>query len=283
MSLMSLLRNAVDYNLSSQDPIGLMVSGGLDSSTVTCLALSIDPTLPTFTGWYDVPGFDERHYARLVAGDDHHEIEIRPQDVVDNFDEVMRHAPEPLQGPGMIGQYVVAKTASQHIRVALSGEGSDELFGGYARLMAVAGEPMPDGYSHYKPPADYPDNVEDALAYDYANLPDLLKVDDAMCGAFGIEARAPFTDEAVVDYGLGLPARNRVGKRFLRDAVRGLVPDQIIDRTDKKGFPIPLVYWANNGELKDFFVDRIGYVPPVSEQFSRSWWNDLRAASKVGA
>lgn len=273
--LLLLLRDAVEDAIRADQPVGLVVSGGLDSSTVTTLALGLDSELPTFTGFYDVPGFDERKYARLVAGNEHHEIEIRPDDVIQHFDDVMANAPEPLQGPGMIGQYLVAKAASQHIRVAVSGEGSDELFGGYARLMHVAGEPMPDGYEHYQPPADYPTDLEAALDYDLRNLPDLLKVDDAMCAAWQIEARAPFTHSSVVEYGLNLPPRERVGKNHLRHAVRGLVPDQIIDRRDKKGFPIPLVHWAQ-GPLREFFMDRIGYIPDPADPFTRSYWNDLR-------
>lgn len=279
--LLDLITDAVDRALAvppGQD-VGLALSGGLDSSTVASAALLTNPNLLLFTGWYDVPGYDERHYADLIPGR-HVYIEIQPQDVIDHFDDVMRHCPENLQGPGMIGQYVVALEASRDINVLVSGEGADELFGGYARQMIVAGERPPVGYEEYLLPKGYPHTLKEALAFDLANLPDLLAVDDAMCGAHGVEARAPFTDEHIVEYALALPTWQRVGKRHLREAVRGLVPDAIIDRTDKCGFPIPLVYWAQD-ELRDWFMDRLGYIPDASRPFDRGYWNELVAVSKA--
>jgi asparagine synthetase B (glutamine-hydrolysing) len=270
--LVGLLRDAVTSRIGPAT--GIVLSGGLDSSTVACLSPQY---LPTFTGYYDEPGFDERHYARLVAHREHHEIRITPEDFVEHFDACRGFIKPPVQGMGTFGQYMVAKyLASQGIGIALSGEGSDELFGGYARTLLAAGEPLPAGYEHYRPPADYPvDDLEAALAYDYARLPDLLAVDDAMTGAFGIEARAPFTDDAIVEYGLSLPITERIGKRHLRNRVRGIVPDAIIDRTDKMGFPAPLVSWAQREPVRSFIADRIGYVPDPAKPFSRTWWYEL--------
>jgi len=96
--------------------------------------------LPTFTGYYDTEGFDERPYARLVAGANHHEIPITPQDFIDNFDAMVPKLRPPYQGMGTFGQYMVGKYISENtdVKVVLSGEGADELFGGYARLIAVA-------------------------------------------------------------------------------------------------------------------------------------------------
>ncbi len=238
-------------------------------------ALLLNDEIPTFTGYYEGDGFDEREYARLVAGKNHHEILITPRDFINNFDDMVPHLREPYQGMGTFGQYMVAKyLAQQGIEVALSGEGSDELFGGYARLMIVAGEQPPEGYENYELPSDYPRDLDAALAYDYERLPDLLAVDDQCLAAWGIEARAPFTDPRIVEYGLGLPARERVGKRHLKEAVRGLVPDRILDRTDKKGFPCPLVEWAN-GPCKDFIGDRIGWIPDPQKPWDRTFWYEL--------
>ncbi len=271
-SLVELIRDAVRARLDDHN-IGIVLSGGLDSSTVACLA---PPDLPTFTGYYDEPGFDERRYARLVAHDEHHEIRITPQDFIDHFDAMRSFVRPPVQGMGTFGQYMVARyLASEGIEVALSGEGSDELFGGYARTLLAAGEPLPVGYESYKPPKDYPTNLHDALQYDLDRLPDLLAVDDQMTGAFGIEARAPFTDERIRAYALSLPDGERVGKRHLREAVRGIVPDQIIDRKDKLGFPVPLVQWAQVEPVRSFIADRIGYIPDPAKPFSRTFWYEL--------
>lgn len=269
--LLNLLKLAVDDCLVSDDPVAIVLSGGLDSSSVAALAYDT----PTFTGYYDEPGFSELRYSRLVGLGEHHEVLITPQDFIDNFDAMVPTLSPPWQGMGTFGQYMVGKAlASEGFKVAVSGEGSDELFGGYPRLLKVAGEPLPDNYQDYVLPNEYPTELEAALAYDYDRLPDLIAVDDQCMAAHGIEARAPFTDPRIVEFALGLPARERVGKRVLREAVRGLVPDAIIDRTDNCGFPIPLVKWAQ-GPLRDFIGDRIGYVPNVDEPWDRGFWYDL--------
>lgn len=269
--LVDLLRQAVEFRTHG-DYVGIVLSGGLDSSTVACLA----PPLPTFTGYYDAVGFDERQYARLVGKGRHHEIEIRPQDFVDHFDAMCRHLRPPIMGMGTFGQYMVARYASNFVDVVLSGEGSDELFGGYARTLLAAGEPLPVGYEGYVPPSDYPvQDLEAALKYDLDRLPDLLAVDTQMLGAFGVEGRAPFTDQAIVQYALALPPSERVGKRHLRQAVRGIVPDAIIDRTEKMGFPIPLVAWAQEEPVRTFVMDRLGYLPDPTKPWDRAWWYEL--------
>ena len=267
--LLGLLHAAIADRLSGH--VGLLLSGGLDSSTVTALA----PDLPTFTGWYDTPGFDERQYARLVGGGEHHEVRITPEDFVEHFDAMRAALRPPVMGMGTFGQFMVARYASRFVDVLLSGEGSDELFGGYARQMIVAGEAPPEGFEHYHLPDGYPTTLAEALDYDLARLPDLLAVDDQMCGANGIEARAPFTDRRVVEYALALPPTERIGKRHLRHAVRGIVPDAIIDRTDKMGFPIPLVAWAQTDPVRSFVLDRIGYLPDLARPWDRKWWLEM--------
>lgn len=278
--LLKLIREAVDSTLVSAHPVGVVLSGGVDSSTVAALAGDV----PVFTGYYDEPGFSEVEYARLVGTGEHHEIRITPQDVIDNFDDMLPHLRPPYQGMGTFGQYMVGKYLAAHgIKVALSGEGSDELFGGYPRLLAVAGEPLPDNYPTGNAPDGYPATLEEALAYDYERLEDLLAVDDQCMAAHGIQARAPFTDHAITDYVLALPARDRVAKRLLREAVRGVVPDRIIDRTDNMGFPIPLNKWAQ-GPLRDWVGDRIGYTPSPDKPWDRGFWYDLlRSGERVDA
>ena len=279
--LTDLIGSAIDYILNEADhdgdSVGIVVSGGLDSSTVAAVAETVQPGIPTFTGYYDLPGFDEREYAHLVMHAEHHDILITAEDFVLNFDGMKQALRPLLPGMGAFGQYMVAKRLfSQGITMAISGEGSDELFGGYARQMIVAGEKSPEGYEDYQLPEGYPTDLAAALKHDFDLLPDLLAVDDQMLGAFGLKARAPFTDRRIVEYGLGLPVTERVGKRHLRDRVRGIVPDAIIDRKDKRGFPAPLVHWANNDHLvREFVGDRLGYLPDPSKPWDRGFWYDL--------
>jgi len=271
--LLSLLREAVDSCLETDKPVGVVLSGGLDSSSVA----SLSGDIPTFTGYYDEPGYSELHYSRLVGSGRHHEILITPQDFIDNFDAMVPHLVRPWQGMGTFGQYMVGKyLADWGVKVALSGEGSDELFGGYPRLMRVAGVPLPDNYQDYRQPKGYPSTLQAALDYDYERLKDLLAVDDQCMRAHGIEARAPFTDHKIVDWALALPAQERVGKKLLREAVKGLVPWQIIERTDNMGMPIPLVKWANEDEgVREFILGKIGYLPNIDEPWNRTFWYDI--------
>ena len=278
--LLNLIRKAVDDAVTLD--AGAVLSGGIDSSTIACVARRQGHELPTFTGYYNVPGFDERPYARLAAGKYHHEILITPDDIIEHFDGMMRAFRPPFQGPGAMGQYMVARYASQRVGVVLSGEGGDELFGGYARLLIVAGHRPPDGYENYQLPVNYPRTVAAALQYDWERLPDLLAVDDQACSAWGLEARAPFTDQRIVDHVLARPAKERVGKIMLKQAVRGIVPDQILWRTDKMGMPAPFVQWAQ-GPLRDFFLDRIGYLPDPARPWDRQWWYDLVEPQRVAA
>lgn len=281
--LLDLLRRAVTDELALQarlgTRVGCVVSGGIDSSTVTLLASEHGP-LPTLTGYYDGEKYDERRWASLVAGPDWHEILITPDDFVEHIDDCIQAIGGQLVGPGAFGQYMVARYASEHVDCVLSGEGGDELFGGYARISIVARERVPDGYENLKLPDDYPPYLEAALRYELAGLPGLLSVDAAMTAPFGLESRAPMTDIRVAAWALSQEPHDRVNKKLLRQAVRGFVPDAIVDRTDKRGFPVPFVEWAN-GPLRSFIRQRIGYTPDIDQPWARDWWYDLCAG--VGA
>ena len=271
--LLGLLRRAVAARMS--DGAVVVLSGGLDSSAVAMLA----PGAPCFTGYYDERGFDERHYARLViegSPREWHQVQITPRMFVQHFDEFAAAVEPPYEGVGAFGQFIVGKAiARRGYRIALSGEGADELFGGYARLSLVAGRNVPDNYDGYHLPPDYPRDLTAALEFEMAHLPALLRVDDQCMAAHGIEARAPFTDERVTHYALALAPEWRVGKTVLRQAVRGLVPDQIIDRTDKMGFPAPFVRWAQEEPVRSFVKARLGYVPSAERPWAREWFHEL--------
>lgn len=252
---------------------GVLLSGGIDSSTIAYFAHE----LPLFTGYYKGMAYDERPWAALMTqGREWHEIEITPQDFIDEIDHFLRAVHPPYEGPGAFGQFMVAKYVSQHVSTVLSGEGGDELFGGYARLHIVAGVPPPLGYEGYVLPEHYPETLEGALEWEWdVNLPALLALDAQVTSAWGLQAIAPMAeDEGVIRYALSLPADMRVGKVALIAAMRGLVPDAILERRDKRGFPVPFVEWAQ-GPLRDFIGERIGYVPDPGKPWDRRWWQDL--------
>jgi len=251
---------------------GVLLSGGIDSSTVAYFA----PEIPAFTGYYQGAAYDERYWAQMMTqGREWHEIEITPQDFIDNIDACLESLTPPFAGPGTFGQYMVAKYVSKHVSTVLSGEGGDELFGGYARLHLVAGVPVPEGYEDYVLPDGYPTNLHDALDWEWSvNLPALLRVDEQVTRAHDLTAIAPLTDLRVVNYVLGRPDKERVGKVMLKDAMYGYLPQPILDRKDKRGFPVPFVEWGQ-GPLKEFFEDRLGYTPDPEKPWDRKWWYDL--------
>jgi asparagine synthetase B (glutamine-hydrolysing) len=273
--LRDLLKDAVRRYVTPNT--GVLLSGGIDSSTVAHFA----PELPAFTGYYQGEKYDERPWAELIvkrSAREWHQIEITPQDFIDNIDAFLEAVSPPYEGPGGFGQYMVAKYVSQHVSTVLSGEGGDELFGGYARLHLVANLPPPEGYEDYQLPDGYPKTLREALAWEWAvNLPALLALDAQVTAAHGLTAVAPMVESPhLVNYVLGRPDADRVGKVLLKGAMRGLLPDAILDRKDKRGFPVPYVEWAQ-GPLRDFIGDRIGYVPDPGKPWDRKWWNDLCA------
>lgn len=144
--LLDTLRDSVRIHLRSDVPLGCHLSGGFDSSAVTCLAAGFykaENRLSTFSGKFDEgPFYDETGYAKLVAahaGSEYHEV----IPAVDSFPEVMKRLvwvmDEPAVGPGIFPQYFVCKLASQHVKVVLGGQGGDELFGGYPRYFLASG------------------------------------------------------------------------------------------------------------------------------------------------
>lgn len=259
-----------------QPDTGVLLSGGIDSSTVAYFA----PELPLFTGFYIGEKYDERPWAALMAKNrEWHKIGITPQDFVDYIDEYLEKVPAPHEGPGGFGQYMVARYVTQHVSTVLSGEGGDELFGGYARLHLVAGVPVPEGYEDYILPPGYPTRLDEALVWEWdVNLPALLALDEKVNAAHGLTAIAPMYESVYVQrYAFSLPPDMRVGKVALKAAMRGLLPDAILERKDKRGFPVPYVEWAQEDPVRSFLHERLGYIPDPKKPWDRKWWEDLTA------
>ncbi|MFG3107082.1 asparagine synthase (glutamine-hydrolyzing) [Streptomyces tendae] len=153
-SVDALLRRAVADRLESEVPLGVMLSGGLDSSLVLALARERLPgSLHTFSIGFDTPRFDERREAEAVAGHFrtvHHHRKIQPDDARRISGEILRHMGEPYAFPSAIASWVMYELAGQHVTVVLTGDGSDEIFCGYdryRRLMAADdGADLPDRY-----------------------------------------------------------------------------------------------------------------------------------------
>jgi asparagine synthase (glutamine-hydrolysing) len=315
-----LLDVSVERRLMSDVPVGVLLSGGLDSSALVALASRRQQMSSFCVGFPDDAGGDERLEARRLAehfGTDHHEIVLDERDAIDFLPGVIHHQDEPLADPVCVPLHYVCKLAHDHgTKVVLAGEGADELFWGYSRSKAVVGRwpwirrllqlPKPlrstmaralpparkpaisdflDGVVAWRPhPLHYPVGltryhrelvlgrregrplwepgtppmadplqtlVHDTNEYEFGQrLPELLLMRiDRFSMANSVEARAPFLDTDLFDFVTRLPLHLKlqggVTKIVEREAMRGVVPDWVIDRS-KKGFPAPYEQWMAN-------------------------------------
>lgn len=328
--LRGMLDESVRLHLVSDVPVGAFLSGGIDSSSVVAImARQAVAPVKTFSIGFDEQDYDELRYARLVAeryGTEHYELVVTP-DAVDLVDDLAWFLDEPFGDSSALPTFMVSRLASQFVKVALSGDGGDELFAGYDRYLvegrerryevlprvlrgalgALAGL-LPetvrgrnflrhlslhgparylDAVTLFRPeekkrlfrPAAYemlsredPWRTEaeclaranghwlSALQYldlkSYLPLDILTKV-DRMSMAHGLETRVPLLDHRLVEFAATIPAplrlRDGVTKHIFKRAMRGLVPDSIIDRP-KQGFAVPLGRWFR-GRLDRFVRD----------------------------
>jgi len=133
------LRDSVRAHLIADVPVGVLLSGGVDSATLAALAAQeSSERVRTFSIGFRERSFDELERARLVArryDTDHHELIVEP-DVAELLTRLAEVFDEPLADSSAVPTYLVSQLASQHVKVAMSGEGGDELFGGYYTYVA---------------------------------------------------------------------------------------------------------------------------------------------------
>jgi len=137
-----LLEDSVRLQLVSDVPLGAFLSGGIDSSAVVAImSRHVDRPVETFSIGFDFGSeFNELADARLVAEHcrtAHHETLVKPTELVDSLQTLVYHFDEPFGDPACFPTYLVSRLARQHVTVALTGEGGDELFGGYRRYLAA--------------------------------------------------------------------------------------------------------------------------------------------------
>lgn len=286
------LRAAVRRRLVADVPVGALLSGGVDSSLIVGLMAEAGvKELRTYNvGFADVGGEkgNEFEYADIVArefGTVHERIFVPEQELLTRLPEAVAAMNEPMVSHDCIGFYLLSEAVSRHSKVVQSGQGADEVFGGYHWYPKLAGsaDPVADylaafrdrDYEEYlatvnpqwhgvdasaafvaasfnAPGADDP--VEKALRLDTTVMlvDDPVKRVDNMTMAFGLEARVPFLDHELVELAARIPARHKLahgGKGVLKEAARKLIPDAVIDRP-KGYFPVPALKYLQGPVLE---------------------------------
>ena len=135
-----LLHDVVKMELVADVPVGVLLSGGIDSSAVAAMMTRTSSRpVPSFSVAFDDPSFDESTHARLVArhlGTEHYEFPLSADTALKTLPEITAGLDEPLGDSSIIPTYCLSRFTKEHVKVALGGDGGDELFGGYSTLQA---------------------------------------------------------------------------------------------------------------------------------------------------
>lgn len=290
--LLESLKLAVERRMVADVAVGVLLSGGLDSSLITGLLAEAGQTdLQTFSIGFEAANGergDEFQYSDLVArhyGTRHHQIFIEADEMIANLPGAIRAMSEPMVSYDNIGFYLLSREVSQHIKVVQSGQGADEVFGGYhwyppmvgtadplatyrnaffdrshAALNSHLGEawrldhdPSEAFVAAHFARAGADDPVDKALRLD-ANVmlvDDPVKRVDNHSMAWGLEARVPFLDHELVELAGRMPAALKLadgGKGVLKAAARLVIPAAVIDRP-KGYFPVPALKYIEGPYL----------------------------------
>lgn len=221
------LTEAVQKRLLADVPVGISLSGGLDSSIVALLANTGASHLHSFA--VGMEGSEDIQAARKMAGilgTDHHERIYSEQEMLDALPKVIYHLEsfDPALIRSSIPNFFLAEMASQYVKVILTGEGADEIYAGY------------DYFGSYTNPQKL---QEEMVGITTALHNTNLQRADRIPMAFGLEARVPFLDVKSVALGLGLPAKWKIhdgkpAKFLLRRAFSTDLPDEIVNRPKQK-------------------------------------------------
>ncbi len=138
--LRQLMESAVQKRLVSDVPLGTFLSGGIDSSVISTVAAKHKKNIDTFSiGYEDEPLFDETKYAELVAksiGSNHHTFRLKNKDLYTHLFDFLDALDEPFADSSALPVYILSKKTSAFVKVALSGDGADEIFSGYNKHLA---------------------------------------------------------------------------------------------------------------------------------------------------
>ena len=304
------LKAAVDRRRVSDVPVGVLLSGGLDSSLIVALLAQLGhEDIRTYSIGFessaDLAG-DEFHYSNIVAKQfktNHEQIRIPGSRVLDALPDAIRAMSEPMVSHDCVAFYLLSQEVAKRVKVVQSGQGADEVFGGYSWYPAFlsANDPADQyeklyfDWSHsdlgrlLDPDfvtrdfsrefvQDFFARTPAATAADKAlqidaeiMLPDdPVKRVDNMTMASGLEARVPFLDHELVELASYIPAPLKVGnggKYILKEAARRFLPAEVIDRP-KGYFPVPTLRY-----LEGPFLEYVRDILTSSKSLTRGLYN----------
>jgi asparagine synthase (glutamine-hydrolysing) len=290
------LTAAVNRRRVSDVPVGVLLSGGLDSSLIVSLLSEVGhEDIRTFSIGFESVGQysgDEFHYSDLVAkhfSTRHEQIRIDGRRALQELPAAIKSMSEPMVSHDAVAFYLLSAEVSKRVKVVLSGQGADEVFGGYSWYPAfltandvaeqyqrayfdwthrdLTGLLFPEFISRdhgrdfidaffAKTSAALP--IDKALQIDaeIMMVDDPVKRVDNMTMAWGLEARVPFLDHELVELASRIPALLKVkngGKHILKQAARKFLPAEVIDRP-KGYFPVPSLRYLQ-GPFLDYVSD----------------------------
>jgi asparagine synthase (glutamine-hydrolysing) len=290
-----LLAQSVKRRLLAADvPVGVLLSGGLDSSLLVGLLADQVPDLRTFSiGFEDLGGgaekADEFEYSDQIAAHfktRHQQFSIPNSEVMLRLPEAVAQMTEPMVSHDVIAFYLLSERVAKEVKVVMSGQGADEVFGGYfwyPKMDSTPGTPLERFSQNYFDrdhveylqmiaPEFQVDDVTSALiARELAQpgadefldqvwrldatqliVDDPVKRVDNMPMAWGLEVRVPFLDHELVELAAKMPPALKLkegGKFPLKAIARGLIPDSVIDRP-KGYFPVPALKYVRGPFLE---------------------------------
>ncbi|SCL54489.1 asparagine synthase (glutamine-hydrolysing) [Micromonospora citrea] len=283
-ALLESLTTAVRRRMVADVPVGVLLSGGLDSSLVVALLAGEGQRgLSTFSIGFDSVGGregDEFRYSDLVAktfDTDHHQIRVAAADLVPPLEAAVAAMSEPMVSHDCVAFYLLSEEVARHVKVVQSGQGADEILGGYhwypplaqvgrdealdtyaraffdrdaaglARVLNPAwladGDPAREFVAAHLGRAGAQTAVDAGLRIDTQVMltDDPVKRVDNMTMAHGLEARVPFLDHEFVELAASCPPELKLaqgGKGVLKEIGRRVLPHEVIDRP-KGYFPVP--------------------------------------------
>lgn len=292
------LRDAVNRRMVADVPVGVLLSGGLDSSLlVGILAEQGQKGLNTFSVGFEEAGGekgDEFYYSDIIAKHyqtKHHKIFVKSDRLIETLPETFAAMSEPMVSYDNVGFFLLSQEVAKHVKVVQSGQGADEVFGGYHWYPPLADSKNPvDDYCNVFFDRDqdeyasvvHPDFVQDNYSRDFVRsffnsnkadnpvdkallldttvmlVDDPVKRVDNMTMAWSLEARVPFLDHELVELAGQIPAELKIresGKWVLKEAARKVIPSEVIDRP-KGYFPVPALKHIQ-GPYLDFIKEYV--------------------------